>query len=80
LARSRRLIHFWELSPKGIFVALGPGIILTILFFFDHNVSSLLSQKREFHLKKPPAYHWDFFVLGITGWLPSTALRCAAHV
>lgn len=60
------LVHFWELSPKGVFVALGPGIILTILFFFDHNVSSLLSQKREFHLKKPPAYHWDFFVLGVT--------------
>lgn len=60
-----RLVRFWELSPKGVFVALPLAVILTILFFFDHNVSSLLSQKREFHLKKPPAYHWDFFVLGI---------------
>jgi hypothetical protein len=53
-------------------VAIGPGVILTILFFFDHNVSSILSQKREFHLKKPSAYHWDFFVIGITGTPCST--------
>jgi len=36
-----------------------------VLFFFDHNVSSLLSQKPGFNLKKGPAYNWDFFVLGI---------------
>jgi hypothetical protein len=28
-------------------------------------VSSILSQKPEFNLKKGSAYHWDFFVVGI---------------
>lgn len=33
--------------------------------FFDHNVSSILSQRPEFKLKKGSAYHWDFFIVGI---------------
>jgi len=65
--RRDRVVPFWELSPKGVFIALGPAIMLTILFYFDHNVSSLLSQKQEFHLQKPPAYHWDFFIVGVLG-------------
>ena len=32
--------------------------ILTVLFFFDHNVSSLLCQVPEFGLKKGSSYHW----------------------
>ena len=42
------------------------AILLTILFYFDHNVSSLISQGTEFPLKKPAGFHWDFFLLGIT--------------
>jgi hypothetical protein len=57
----------------GVFVAILPGLVLTILFFFDHNVSSLLAQAPEMKLKKGDAYHWDFFVVGacvlITGLL-----------
>lgn len=37
----------------------------TILFFFDHNVSSQLAQVPELNTVKPDAYHWDFFLLGI---------------
>jgi hypothetical protein len=47
------------------FAALLPALILTALLFFDHNVSSLLSQRPEYKLKKGSAYHWDFFVIGI---------------
>ena len=36
-----------------------------ILFFFDHNVSSILAQDPKFNLKKPPAFNWDFTVLGV---------------
>lgn len=36
-----------------------------MLFYFDHNVSAQLAQVEEFKLKKPHAYHWDFFLLGI---------------
>jgi len=49
-----------------VIFAIVPALILTILFYFDHNVSSLLSQKKEFNLQKPSSYNWDFFALGLT--------------
>lgn len=33
------LVHFWQLDGKWVALALPFGIILWILFFFDHNVS-----------------------------------------
>ena len=50
----------------GIFGALFPAFMLYLLFFIDHNISSILTQSPKYNLKKPPAYHWDFFVLGLT--------------
>ena len=60
----------WFVNPAdcpvwAIFVALAPALILTVLFFFDHNVSSLLCQDPRFGLKKGTSYHWDFFVIGV---------------
>jgi len=50
-----------------------------------------LTQSPKFNLQKPPAYHWDFFVLGITfipcailglppgnGLIPQAPLHCRA--
>lgn len=34
------------------FAAAIPALVLTILVYFDHNVSSVLSQRKEFGLKK----------------------------
>jgi hypothetical protein len=34
------------------FAAILPALVLVILIYFDHNVSSLLSQRSEFNLKK----------------------------
>jgi hypothetical protein len=62
----------WWVSPTegidtaAIFGALFPGLMFYLLFFIDHNVSSILSQLPKYNLKKPAAYHWDFFVLGVT--------------
>lgn len=62
----------WVVSPTsgidaaGIFAALIPGLMFFLLFIIDHNVSSILAQSPKFNLKKPPAYHWDFFVVGLT--------------
>lgn len=53
------------LSGAGIAVAIPLAFFLTVLFFFDHNVSSLLCQVPEFGLKKGTSYHWDFFVIGV---------------
>jgi MFS superfamily sulfate permease-like transporter len=47
-----------------VFFAIIPATMLLVLFFFDHNVSSLLSQQKRFQLEKPPSYHYDFAVLG----------------
>ena len=48
-----------------IAAALLPALVITLLFFFDHSVSSQMAQQPEFGLEKPSAYHYDFFLLGI---------------
>ncbi|GKY96282.1 hypothetical protein MPSEU_000587700 [Mayamaea pseudoterrestris] len=55
-----------NIGAAGIFGAMIPGLMFFLLFFIDHNVSSILSQTADFNLAKPPAYNWDFLVLGIT--------------
>ncbi|KAJ7808864.1 anion exchanging protein [Mycena olivaceomarginata] len=63
------LVKFWELDGKWVGIAFPFGFILWVLFFFDHNVSSLMAQGSEFPLKKPPGFHYDFFLLGITTFI-----------
>ena len=48
-----------------IAAALLPALVITLLFFFDHSVSSQMAQQPEFGLEKPSAYHYDFLLLGI---------------
>ncbi|GJN75325.1 anion exchange family protein [Purpureocillium lilacinum] len=60
------LVRFWDLSVGDIFTALPFAVLLTILFWFDHNVSSLIAQGSEFPLRKPAGFHWDLFLLGLT--------------
>ncbi|CUM65940.1 uncharacterized protein PRCAT00003593001 [Priceomyces carsonii] len=62
-------IHFWpgkNISVGDVFLAIPFAILLTFLFYFDHNVSSLMCLLKDYPLKKPSAFHWDFFLLGIT--------------
>ena len=59
-------IHFWDISVSDVFLAIPFAILLTILFWFDHNVSSLIAQGTEFPLRKPAGFHWDIFLLGLT--------------
>ena len=61
-------IRFWppNISISDIFLAIPFAILLFLLFYFDHNVSSLMCQLKEFPLKKPSSFHWDFTLLGIT--------------
>lgn len=44
--------------------ALIPALLIAILFYFDHTVSAQMAQLEEFNLQKPPAYHYDLFLLG----------------
>lgn len=62
-------IHFWpseNISVGDVFLAIPYAILLTFLFYFDHNVSSLMCQLKQFPLKKPASFHWDFMLLGLT--------------
>ncbi|OWZ59828.1 anion transporter [Cryptococcus neoformans c45] len=63
------LVRFWQLEGKWVGVAFPFGLVLFILFYFDANVSSLIAQGSEYPLKKPAAFHWDFFILGITTFI-----------
>jgi hypothetical protein len=60
------VIDFWNLDAKWVFVALPFGFLMMLLFYYDHNVSSLTAQARQYPLKKPAGFHWDFFLLGCT--------------
>ncbi|KAM3551314.1 hypothetical protein MY1884_007786 [Beauveria asiatica] len=60
------IIDFWTLDVKWAFVAMPFGFLLMLLFYYDHNVSSITAQARRFPLKKPGGFHWDFFLLGCT--------------
>jgi hypothetical protein len=59
-------IHFWDINVGDVFLAIPFAVLLTILFWFDHNVSSLIAQGTEFPLRKPAGFHWDIFLLGLT--------------
>ncbi|SPO00728.1 related to chloride-bicarbonate anion exchanger AE2 [Cephalotrichum gorgonifer] len=61
----------WIVDPRDVsvgeaFLAAPFAVLLTILFWFDHNVSSLIAQGTEFPLRKPAGFHWDLFLLGLT--------------
>ncbi|KKA26173.1 hypothetical protein TD95_005233 [Thielaviopsis punctulata] len=64
--RSSWFVNPQDVSVGDAFLAAPFGVLLTILFWFDHNVSSLIAQGTEFPLRKPAGFHWDLFLLGIT--------------
>ena len=59
-------LDFWNIELKWVFIAAPFGFLIMLLFYFDHNVSSVMSQARQFPVKTPAGFHWDFFLLGLT--------------
>ena len=59
-------VQFWHLPIKWIFAALVPGLIITVLFFFDHEVSSIICTIDRYGTKKPGGFAWDIVLLGST--------------
>ena len=64
--RSVFLVQFWHLPLTWIFAAIIPGLIITILFFFDHEVSSIICTIERYGTKKPGGFAWDIVLLGTT--------------
>jgi len=60
------VIDFWNLEVKWIFIAIPFGVLMTMLFWLDHNVSALMASARKFPVNRPSGANWDFFLLGCT--------------
>ena len=52
-----------DVSGPQIATAMVPALIISLLFYFDHNVSAQLAQQKDFQLVRPTAYNWDLLVL-----------------
>ncbi|KAI9822986.1 MAG: hypothetical protein M1826_000319 [Phylliscum demangeonii] len=55
--RTEFFVRFWHLPVAWVFAALVPGLIITTLFFFDHE---------RYGTKKPSGFAWDIVLLGTT--------------
>lgn len=64
--RSVFFVKFWELSAGWTLAAMIPGMIITVLFFFDHEVSSIICTIDRYGTKKPGGFAWDIVLLGLT--------------
>jgi hypothetical protein len=59
-------VEFWKLPVTWIFAAVIPGLIITMLFFFDHEVSSIICTIDRYGTRKPGGFAWDIILLGTT--------------
>jgi hypothetical protein len=59
-------VQFWKLPVSWIFISMFPGAIITILFYFDHEISSIICTIDRYGTKKPGGFAWDIALLGTT--------------
>jgi hypothetical protein len=64
--RSVFFVQFWKLPVSWIFISMIPGAIITILFYFDHEISSIICTVDRYGTKKPGGFAWDIALLGTT--------------
>jgi hypothetical protein len=64
--RTSFIVDFWNLPVSWIFIAIIPGLIITVLFFFDHEVSSIICTIDRYGTTKPGGFAWDIVLLGTT--------------
>lgn len=64
--RSTFFVRFWELPVEWVFLSMIPGAIITVLFYFDHEISSIICTVKRYGTKKPGGYAWDIVLLGTT--------------
>ncbi|CAJ0547846.1 Ff.00g046000.m01.CDS01 [Fusarium sp. VM40] len=64
--RSTFFVRFWEVPIEWVFLSMIPGAIITVLFYFDHEISSIICTVDRYGTKKPGGYAWDVALLGTT--------------
>lgn len=64
--RTTFFVEFWKLPVKWVFISIIPGAIITVLFYFDHEISSIICTLKRYGVQKPGGYAWDIALLGTT--------------
>ncbi|KAJ4365510.1 hypothetical protein N0V85_009243, partial [Neurospora sp. IMI 360204] len=64
--RDTFFVRFWELPLEWVFISIIPGLIITVLFYFDHEISSIICTVERYGVRKPGGYAWDIVLLGTT--------------
>ncbi|EFY93042.1 hypothetical protein J3458_009438 [Metarhizium acridum] len=62
-AVNRKLV---EPVPQWVFLSAIPGAIITVLFYFDDEISSIICTVERYGVRKPGGYAWDITLLGLT--------------
>lgn len=65
-SRSTFFVEFWKLPVEWVFLSAIPGAIITVLFYFDHEISSIICTTERYGVRKPGGYAWDITLLGLT--------------
>ncbi|KIE00225.1 HCO3, HCO3-transporter family, partial [Metarhizium majus ARSEF 297] len=64
--RAAFFVEFWKLPVEWVFLSAIPGAIITVLFYFDHEISSIICTVERYGVRKPGGYAWDIILLGLT--------------
>ena len=59
------IANMQSLTLSSVFIALGLGIALSVLFYMDQNITTLIIHQPTNNLQKSPAYHLDLLVLAV---------------
>lgn len=84
----------WIIDVRGVptwvwFASAVPALLCTVLVYLDQNITSRLVNKSDNKLKKGPAYHLDFTVVGLMiavcsilglPWLVAATVRSLNHI
>ncbi|KEY68731.1 hypothetical protein S7711_00603 [Stachybotrys chartarum IBT 7711] len=64
--RTTFFVQFWRVPLEWVFLSIIPGAIITVLFYFDHEISSIICTGKRYGIRKPPGFAWDVVLLGTT--------------
>lgn len=64
--RTTFFVEFWKVPIEWVFLSIIPGAIVTVLFYFDHEISSIICTVKRYGTQKPGGFAWDIVLLGTT--------------
>ncbi|ODA78750.1 hypothetical protein RJ55_06133 [Drechmeria coniospora] len=62
-------VRFWTLPIGWVFLSVVPGAVVAVLFYFDHEISSIICTVPRYGTQKPGGFAWDVALLGLTTML-----------